>query len=350
MVIPSCFQKLRYKFLKAYLVLCPWYKKEKKYFITYFMSYFINSTAKYHQHDLNSLGWELTVCNSLEPIDSPCRKILSSPQTFGEHLYSFLKQIIPIDEIRTVLEIGGGMGYLMRDLLTLNPLLRAKMIDISPYLLAKQRETLRPFEVDFELADILAVRSESLSGFDLAILNENLGDLPTLVAAKEKENNSDQNIANLGERLEYFNTKYNLPLGLNKNEHINIGAIEIVEKLCLAGIKYIYLSEHSCETVVPEPMKPFVSLQSSGIPERISLKGHNEFTVKFSYLQKIAEMVHYKTRRGAFIDFLPLDFNNKVKTALRLITPFNDEQEIIRQFVYDLYKYEYLILIKGDEK
>jgi hypothetical protein len=93
-----------------------------------------------------------------------------------------------------------------------------------------------------------------------------------------------------------------------------------------------------------------VSLQSSGIPEMISLKGHKEFTVKFSYLQKIAKMLNYKTRRGAFADFLHLNFNDKVKTALRLETPFNDEQEIIRQFVYDLYKYEYLILIKGDEK
>jgi len=242
------------------------------------------------------------------------------------------------------------MGYLMRDLLTLNPFLRAKMIDISPYLLAKQKETLLSFDVDFELADVLAVPSEALSGFDLAILNENLGDLPTLVTEHGKDDNSDQNIASFRDRLEYFNKKYNLPLGLNENEHINIGAIEIVEKICLTGIKYIYLSEHSCEAIVPEPMKPYVSLQSAGIPEMISLKGHNECTVKFSYLQKIAEMLHYKTRRGAFIDFLPLNFNDKVRTALRLITPFNDEQEIIRQFVYDLYKYEYLILIKGDEK
>ncbi len=314
------------------------------------MSYFINSTAKYHQQDLNSLGWELTVCNSLEPIDSPCRKILSSSHSFGEHLYSFLKGIIPVDELRTVLEIGGGMGYLMRDLLTLNPQLRARMIDISPYLLAKQKETLLSFDVDFELADVLAVPSAALYGFDLAILNENPGDLPTLVTEHGKDDNSDQNIVPFLERLEYFNKKYDLPLSLNENENINIGAIEIVEKLCLTGIKYIYLSEHSCEAVVPELMKPYVSLQSSGIPEMISLKGHNEFTVKFSYLQKIAEMLNYKTRRGVFADFLSLNLNNKVKTALRLTAPFNDEQEIIRQFVYDLYKYEYLILIKGEEK
>ena len=324
--------------------------KRKNIFLQSFMSYFINSTAKYHQQDLNSLGWELTVCNSLEPINSPCRKILASPYSFGQHLYNFLSGIIPVDDIRTVLEAGGGIGYLMRDFLTLNPRLRAKMIDISPYLLAKQKETLQQFEVDFELADILAVPSEALSGFNLAILNENLGDLPALVTNQGKKNDSEQNIPRFSERLEYFNKKYNLPLGLNEKENINIGAIEIVEKLCLAGIKYIYLSEHSCEAFVPEPMKPYVSLQSSGIPEMISLKGHNEFTVKFSHLQKIAEMLHYKTRRGAFADFLPLNFNDKVRTALRLTTPFNDEQEIIRQFVYDLYKYEYLILINGDEK
>jgi len=312
------------------------------------MKYFINSTADYHQHELNSLGWELTVCNALEPVNSPCRRILASPFSFGQHLYNFLSEIISFDKIRNILEIGGGMGYLTRDFLNINNNLRVKMVDISPYLLAKQKEILRSFYVDFELADILAVPSKALSGFDLAIMNENMGDLPTLVTHQEKKNNSDSNINNVLERFNYLNKEYDLPLGLNENEHINIGAMEIAEKLCLAGIKYIYLSEHSCEAVVPEQMKPYISFQSSGSPEMISLKGHKEYTIKFSYLQKIAETLNYETRRGAFADFLPLNFNDKVKTALRLVTPFNDEQEIIRQFVYDLYKYEYLILIKRD--
>jgi hypothetical protein len=310
------------------------------------MKYFINSTADYHQHDLNSLGWELTVCNSLEPVNSPCRKVLTSTYSFGKHLYNFLKGIIPFDEIHAILEIGGGMGYLMRDFLTLNPQMRAKMIDISPFLLDKQKETLQLFDVDFELADILTVPSATLCGFDLAIMNENMGDLPTLVAGQENDD-PHADIAVTTQRLEYFNKKYNLSLGLNENENINIGAIEVVEQLCLAGIKYIYLSEHSCEAVAPEHIKPYISFQSSGSPEMISLKGHKEFTVKFSDLQKIAKMLNYKTLRGPFADFLTINFNDKVKTALRLVTPFNDEQEIIRQFVYDLYKYEYLILIKG---
>lgn len=314
------------------------------------MSYYINSTADYHQNELTTLGWELTVCNSLQPAGSPCRNMLSSPLSFGEHLYKFLKEIIPFENIRSVLEIGGGLGYLKRDFLTLNPSLRAKMIDISPYLLDRQKETLASFDVDFELADILDVGPEAISCFDLVMMNENLGDLPTLVAGGELHNTSGEMMAGTMQRLNDFNKQYHLPLGLNKNEHINIGALEIVEKLCLAGIPYIYLSEHSCEAAVPDEMKAYISFPSPGNPEKISLKGHNEFTVKFSYLQKIAERLNYKTRRGSFADFLPLNLNDKIKTALKLKTPFNDEQEIIQQFVYDIYKYEYLILIKQDKQ
>lgn len=311
------------------------------------MKYLINSTAEYHQHDLKTLGWELTVCNALEPPDSPCRKILSAPDSFGRLLYHFLKTIIPLGEIDSVLEIGGGMGYLMRDFLSFNSRLYAKMIDISPYLLNQQKEALKTHPVDFELADIFTVPSKNVTGFDLAIMNENLGDLPTLLAVQEEQD--DKNHGRILQKLEHFSDKYDLPLGINEKEHINIGAMETVEKLCLAGIKYIYLSEHSCEAAVPEGMKDYLSFKTPGIPEMISLKGHQEFTIKFSYLQKIANVLNYKTRRGPFADFLPLNLNDKVKTALRLATPFNDEQEIIRQFVYDLYKYEYLILIKGDK-
>lgn len=308
------------------------------------MKYFLNSTADYHRQDLNSLGWELTVCNALEPVNSPCRKALTSPCSFGDHLYNYLKNIIPLDDIRAVLEIGGGMGYLMRDFLSLNPEMRAKMIDISPYLLEKQKETLKSLNVDFELADILTIPKDSLSRFELAVLNENLGDMPALVTGEQDGNHSGDQTEYFLERMDHFSRRYGVPLTKDKN--INIGAMEIVERLCLAGIRYIYLSEHSCEATVPEEMKPYLSFQSSGIPELISLKGHKEFTIKFSYLQKIAETLNYKTQRGAFADFLPLNINDKIKTALRLATPFNDEQEIIRQFVYDLYKYEWLILIR----
>jgi hypothetical protein len=265
------------------------------------------------------------------------------------------------------------------------------MLDISPYLLAKQKEILQGSPVNFLEKDILQIEINSLSLFDMVIMNENLGDLPTLAfysdthgykpqsnlrkylaascgvlypplrgivplansATLRLRNWSFTNKDNSDDELSYekaidFIEKYQL--SITEGESINTGAWEALENLCLAGIKYIYLSEHSCEAKVPAYLKPYIHFDSSGAPERIVLKGHDEYTIKISYLQRIAETFNYKVVRGPFADFLKLNFNDKVRTALCLSVPHTDEQEIIRQFVYDLYKYEYLILIRGDEK
>jgi hypothetical protein len=311
------------------------------------MSYTLNTTEDYHIHDLNSLGWELTVCNALYPPASPCRKALQSDKSFGYLLYHFLEKIFPLQNVRNILEIGGGIGNLMHDFLSLNTQLKATMIDISPYLLTRQKEHLQDFSVDFREMDILQIDPHTLVSFDLVIMNENLGDLPTLVADPAGIAASAEESSYL-QRADYFMKKYQLPW--KQTENINIGAMEVLEKLGIAGIKYIYLGEHSCEAVVPEYIKSRLHFATAGNPEKIVLKGHNEYTIKFSDLQKIAEKFNYKVIRGPFADFLRLGFNDKVRTALQLLAPHSDEQEILQQFVYDLYKYEYLILIKGGDK
>jgi hypothetical protein len=245
-------------------------------------------------------------------------------------------------DISNVLEVGGGMGSLMHDFLSLHSHSKATMVDISPFLLAKQKTSLQNFNVRFWEKDILQLAAKDLSGFDLVIMNENLGDLPTLVFDPEQSDSTDDFL----NRAHYFISQYHLQL--QPNENINIGAMEALEKFCLAGVKYIYFSEHSCEAVVPKHLQAYLHFESLNAPEMISLKGHNEYTIKFSYLQRIAEKFKYKIIRGPFADFFEIDFNDRIRTALQMLTPYNDEQEIIRQFVYDLYKYEYLIMIKGE--
>jgi hypothetical protein len=301
------------------------------------MNYLLNTTSDYHAHHLNSLGWELTVCNALYTENSPCRNVLQTKNSFGVQLYRYLEKLIPIKKIHNILEIGGGLGYLMRDFLSLNRRLKATMLDISPYLLTKQKEILHEFNVTFCENDILKMEINALVPFDLVIMNENLGDLPALVAYSGERLALEKNLSYYLEKASYFSEKYNLTFA--REENINIGAMILLEKICLGGIKYIYLSEHSCESRVPKGLKPYINIESSGAPEKISLKGHDEYTIKFSYLQKIAEMFHYKVRRGPIADFLPLKINSKVLTARRVATPVTSEQEIIRQFVYDLYKY-----------
>lgn len=314
---------------------------------TIHMSYYLNTTDEYYLHDKDSLNWELTVCNALQPEKSPCRKVLQNDNHFGCQLFYFLNDFIPFSDLQNILEVGGGFGYLMRDFLTLAPHLRATMLDISPYLLAKQKNCLTAHNVAFLERDIMCMKISELQHYDLAILNENLGDFPTLVTQSPQGQSANFPTNRYLDKLTYFRQTYHLTLP--PEENINIGALEVLDNLCLAGIPYIYLSEHSCEATLPPSLKPYIHFAATVTPERISLKNHDEYTIKFSHLEKLAQAHNYQVIRGQFIDFLPLNCSDRVRTALRLSTPFSDEQEIIQQFVYDLYKYEYLVLIKGGE-
>ncbi|MBP7766097.1 MAG: hypothetical protein K4445_13205 [Deltaproteobacteria bacterium] len=312
------------------------------------MNYVLNTTDDYHVNALQTLGWELTVCNALEPEKSPCRGALRNSGTFGVQLFHFLQRFVPFSGIRSVLEVGGGLGYLMRDFLSLAPHLAASMLDISPYLLQKQKETLVNHSVRYGRADFLTMSISDLKPFDLVILNENLGDFPTLVAQSDAKRDADLQTRRWVDKINDIQEEFSLEF--EEGESVNIGALCVVERLCGAQIPYIYLSEHSCEAAMQNPHFPLHHFQGPGKPEKIPLKGHAEFTVKFSHLVTIARAFRYKVVRGQYTDILPLALNDRVQAAMRAGAPLSDEQEILQQFIYDLYKYEYLVLISDSLK
>ncbi len=312
-------------------------------------NYTLNSTKSYHTGSLKSLGWELTVCNALYPEGTPVRKLLSRNGSFGHLLYDYLGQFFPMEKISKVLEIGGGYGYLMRDFLDRNRSIKACMLDISPFLLGKQQETLKEYALDFLQEDFLETDPIFLKGFDLAILNENLGDFPTLVnLGQDVFGLSPKNADPVLQWAAGFFKKYNLERPRDDTFNVNVGAIETLEKLCSAGIPYIYLGEHSCEASVPEGLRSLIRIESTGNPERISLAGHDEYTIKFSYLEKVAALHGYKSIRGPFANFIPFTLSDEARYALTYGGHYSDEAEMICHFVEDLYKYEYLILIKEE--
>jgi hypothetical protein len=307
------------------------------------MRYFVNKTDLYHKHDIKTLGWEMTVCNALFPENGLCRSVLKTPGSFGVHLFHYLQRFIPLKQLHTVLEVGGGMGYLMRDFLSLVPNLKVTMLDICPFLLEKQKQSLAGMPVQFCEMDFLAMSDADLKHYDLVILNENLGDFPTLVASQDARCPPDSETLQWIKKVADYEEEFSLKFAANEN--INIGALMIVEKLCGARIPYIFLSEHSCETSHDDPSFPCLNFRAMGNPEKIALNGHDEYSIRFSHLKKIAQQFQYKVIRGPYTDFLYLNLSEKVKTALRCPTPMSDDQEIIQQFVYDLHKYEYMILI-----
>jgi hypothetical protein len=313
------------------------------------MSFFINETGNYHREDLETLGWELTVCNTIADPRSVCRRFLVQDASFGELLYQHLDSLLPFSDILSVLEVGGGYGYLMRDFLSCNPALRPVMLDISPLLLRKQQETLRHWNAEFIEKDFFQVGSEFLERFHLAVLNENCGDFPTIVNFTSDDLLcSHRERSTLISRLYRYIKKYDLSIPETDLFNFNLGAVEAVEILCRAGIPFIYISEHSCEAVTPDIVKGMVDITSTGNPERIALKGHDEYTIKFSHLVKVAGHHGYQVRRGQFIDFIRPELSNELRFILTSGSMKSDEHEIVRQFVEDLVKYEYLVLCRDD--
>ena len=120
--------------------------------------HFLSTTDDYHKCKLDSLGWEITLSVMLENPRSPCRDVLLKGDSFGNLLYDFLVTVIPMNRIHRIIEVGGGYGYLMRDFLRRNNTLCATMIDLSPFLLAQQKETLREFAVKFVQGDFLEMK------------------------------------------------------------------------------------------------------------------------------------------------------------------------------------------------
>ena len=309
--------------------------------------YRFNTTEEYHRQDLESLGWELTVCNSLYPANTPIRKILKKNASYGELLYDFLRSHIPFENITRVLEIGGGYGFLMKDLIKVSPGIRPSMLDISPALLKKQEEALAGHDAAYCLSDALAMDEAFFKGFELVIFNENLGDFPSLVEVDPVVLDSDENSGPdaMIELVRHFFDAYRLQKP-SFRFNLNIGAMQMLEKVCEASVPYIFVGEHSCEWQMPPDIRPYFTASATGDPRRIRLKGHDEYSIKFSYLEKIAMRLGYGTKRGPFADYIIPDINDYVRAVLQSRGLYSDSEEIICQFVGDLYEYEYLILIK----
>jgi hypothetical protein len=313
----------------------------------------LHTTRDYHLQDLTTLGWEWTVCNSLSHPDSPCRKVLERPDSYGNLLFDFLALSLDWGNVRRILEVGGGYGVLMRDLLARNPGMAALCIDLSPVLLAKQRETLQDFPAEFRQEDFLETPRPVLAGFDLAILNENLGDLPVVLDVPRKVVEGGENLDGPSrkespflERVQHFFDRYGLEAPEGETFPFNLGACEALEKLCLARVPAIFLSEHSCEACVARHLSGLIRVSAPGRPERISLKGHDEYTVLFSHLEKIGWLHEYRLQRGSLADFLDVAWTDRLRSVLRAPAPRTDEDEVLRHFLGDLYQYEYLLLVR----
>ncbi|MFW5770461.1 MAG: class I SAM-dependent methyltransferase [Spirochaetota bacterium] len=311
------------------------------------MTVYVNDTSGYHQGPLETLGWEVTVCNMLHPANSPCRKVLHKADSYGNLLYDFLKNHIPVRTIEKIVEIGGGYGNLMEDLLSRMPAAKATMIDISPALLEAQKDRLAEHDCEFILSDFQQVAAGTLRQYHLAVMNENAGDFPTLcnIPRASLEDTRKPAISSIALVKELY-TKYSLTPPAGETFSFNLGAAMAMEKLAAAGIPFIFMSEHSCEASVTGEWEGLVKVYASDNPEKISLHGHDEYTIRFSDVEKVARYHGYNVQRGNFNDILHCELSPLVRFVMTSGSSSRDEHEIIRQFVEDVFKYEYILCVK----
>ncbi|MFA5179767.1 MAG: class I SAM-dependent methyltransferase [Syntrophales bacterium] len=313
------------------------------------MDFTLHSSAAYHRQELRTLGWETTLCNTLADRSSPCRMALNIKDSYGNLVYDYLGGLFSFERINHLLEVGGGYGWLMSDFMSRKPFRQVTMIDISPHLLDKQKQALRcfPGSFSFREEDFLDTPAVVLEDIDLAVLNENIGDYPTITDLTIDF--LTESPGKLTPELQFVRklfSRYGLPRPLHPVFHINIGALMALEKLCSARVPFIFLSEHSCEAAVTGPYRDLIHVSASDNPECIMLKGHDEFTIRFSHLEKIGHYHGYKVIRGPVADYIPFEMTARLRAIIKAPSPWRDEDEIIRYFIEDLYKYEYLLLSK----
>lgn len=311
------------------------------------MDFKVHSSAAYHRQDLRSLGWETTLCNTLADSRSPCRTTLNIKDSYGNLLFDYLGSLFSFKGVNHILEVGGGYGWLMSDFLNRKPFEKVTMIDICPHLLKQQKHALRNFTVTFSFReeDFLDTSPNILENVDLAILNENIGDYPTITDLtrdflRETPTTLSPDLLLVWQLFD----RYGLSEPLHSIFHVNIGALLALEKLCSARVPFIFLSEHSCEATVSSAYKDMIHISNDDNPECINLKGHDEFTIQFSHLEKIGRYHDYKIIRGPVADYIPFDMTARLRAIMKAPSPWRDEDEIIRYFIEDLYKYEYLFL------
>jgi len=223
------------------------------------------------------------------------------------------------------------------------------MMDLSPVLLQKQKETLKDFDGTYREGDFLECDEALLEGIELAVMNEILGDFLTAVDVPADildSNLSPDTLEEPLQRIRRLYDRYSLGRPQTPTFNFNLGAVETVEKLCQAEIPAIFLGEHSCEASVPEHFGRYIHLESSDSPQRIALKGHDEYTIKMSHLQQVAEALDYRVLRGPFADFLEIRYSDSLLAVLSSQDNADDSNEILFHFLGDLFQYEYLILTR----
>lgn len=298
----------------------------------------INETRQYHRNYPIDLMTEFTICESLTSVNSPYMVALENPKPYGAMVGDMLKAKNMLKTGNRVCEIGGGYGSLMRGFLEAYSSMvdHVYMVDLSMFLLKKQRKILERWDrltafIHADATELIQV----ISGVDLIILNEVIGDFDTY---------KDVERANLPDQVSRLVNQYGLDIPDEGIFNFNVGAISIVEEICKKGIP-VFISEHSSDPIIPRDMEFLEKgLKTDSFPREIKLKEHSEFTIRFSHLIKVAKYWEKNVSTGSLIDLVGLKKSPKMKFIFISRACATDEHEIIFELLDHIREYRWLII------
>lgn len=252
----------------------------------------INSTADYYKKKKSVSDMmldEATLSHLLRNNNS----FTSGGKPYGRLLCEFLEKNGGITGNISILEIGPGIGDIAKNIRTFmkekNHNYRYTALDISEDILRKMRS------LDFNTINSDCLDFETDEKYDLIIANEVISDLLSVVGLEDTEDEIAR------DSLRIINS-YNLSLPDDK-PNFNYGAIKLIENMrsLLNPGGFCFLSEHS---------------SGGGNPERIPVKGHDEYTINFSHMIKVAKKLGFSIKKGSINDITGIEEDKKFVTGL----------------------------------
>lgn len=247
---------------------------------------FINDTSEYYEKIKNPeerMDDEITLSHILRCRNSFTRHGLP----FGSLLAKNLMERGLLHDGARVLEVGPGLGDLAEQFFEEASPKEYVFIDISPRIISFLKSRFKGDAYKFITGNFLetSIRRK----FELIICNEVLSDLPTIVNFSPK----------LAEKRGIYKDAVRMikKYKLKTKEVFNFsyGAIRFLEVanrvLDKGGVVFVSEQDAECKG-------------GTGWPERIHVYGHNEYTIKMSWLEQVAKKLMFAVERGSLTEFL----------------------------------------------
>lgn len=324
----------------------------------------LNLTSDYYTGAHPSLLWEMTICQSLGDGNGAFSRALERPLAYGALVAEYLhrEMALPL-QCDNIIEIGGGYGTLMTALLGVLKPQQVTMVDISPALLEKQKEHLKEHPISFQCQDIFSWLPTLKEPADLLILNEIIGDFPTITDLSKNilpkyqfENRaeldkiplpSDLTNSELVTEAARLIATYKLNLDdLPERFNLNYGALRFIETLAQTKVAKTFITEHGSDTIIPYPFSLYPTIVPAAElnPRRIQLKDHDEYNIRFDHLEQVAKALNLKVKRFHLMDLLQLRFDDEINYLLTSQRPISEEQEVLLEFYEHVAEYQGILL------